>query len=110
MATAPGAQDLGPRHAEGAFLSFEHGPCGDGPVEAGPPGARLELGLGVEEPGAAAGTAEDPSAVDVEEVARPRRFGAGPAEHGVALRRELSLPLLVGLGDLERRLCAPGLA
>src|SRR5580704_7109189 len=101
MAAAPGAQDLGPRHAEGALPAFQDRPRGDGPVEAGPPGARLELGPGVEELGTATGAAEHPRAVRVEEVARPRRLGAGPAEDGVALGGELCLPLLVGLGDFE---------
>ncbi len=69
VAAAPGAQDLGPRHAEGPLPALEDRPRGASPVETGPPGAGLELGLGVEELGPAAGTAEDPRTVHVEEVA-----------------------------------------
>ena len=40
MAAAPGAQDLGARHAEAALLALEDGAGGAGPVEARPAGAR----------------------------------------------------------------------
>ena len=45
------------------------GAGGPGPVEAGPARPGLELGLGVEELGAASGAAEHALAVDVEQVA-----------------------------------------
>jgi hypothetical protein len=61
---------------------------------------RVELGLGAEQFGAAgsAGVGADGLGVDV--LTGPRPFGAGLAQDGVLLRRELRAPLLVGLDDL----------
>ena len=69
----------------------------------GQPVPGVELGVGVEQLGAAPGAAEHALAVDVEQLARPGRLGAGPAQHGVTIGGELLLPLLLGLGDLVAR-------
>ena len=101
MATAPGAQDLGARHAEAAVLVLDDGAGGAGPVEAGPARSGLELGAGVEQLGAAPGAMEHALAVDVQQVARPGGLGPGTAQDGVSVPGELRLPFLVGLGDFE---------
>ena len=101
VAPAPGTEDLGPGHAVGTITALHDGarrPC---PVEARPTRSGVELRIGVEELGTTAGTSEDPLTFHVEEVARPRGLSAGTAQHGVLLRCELLLPLVVALGDLE---------
>ena len=66
--TAPGAQDLRAGHPQRAILPFNDRPIGSGPVEARPTGTRLELGLRVEQFGAAAGAMEHSFAVDVQQL------------------------------------------
>src|SRR5271168_1909349 len=110
MATAPGAEDLGACHAEAAVSVLEDSAVGPGPVEAGPARPGLELGLGVEELGAAPGAAEHALAVDVEQVAGPGGLGAGAAQDDVALPGKLGPPLFVGPGDFECDLLPGGLA
>ncbi len=81
VAAAAGTQDLGPRHAEAAVGPLDDGAGGAGPVEARPARPRFELGVGVEQLGAAAGAAEHTLAVDVEQVTGPGRLGAGAPQH-----------------------------
>ena len=64
-------------------------PGGRARSKLGQPEPESNFGVGVEELGAAAGAAEHALAVDVEKLARPGGLGTGPAQHGVAVGREL---------------------
>src|SRR5207245_1160217 len=94
------ADDLGALH-EKAVVGAELDVLGVlGFVEAGPAGARLKLGPGVEELGAAPRTGVRPVLVGIHVLAGERSLGALLAEHVVLLGGQLRLPLLFCLLDL----------
>src|SRR5581483_3422470 len=76
-----------------------------GLVEAGPARARVELGVGREQLGAAPRAAVDAVVMDIPQLAREGVLGTGLAQHAVLLGGQLLAPLLVGLADL---LCLGG--
>src|SRR5205807_7515955 len=98
---AAGAADhLGADHAVGAIGALVHVLGVDWLVEAGPAGAGLELGLGVEERLAAADAAVRAIVVAVPVLAREGSLGARPARDLVLLVGQLLTPLLIGLVHL----------
>src|SRR5688572_8678035 len=104
MATAGGALHLGSDHAERP-IGLGHDRRGiDGSREARPARARVELGLGIEELGTAAGTAVRTGSVLVPVGASEGSLGALVAEDLVLDRRKGGTPLLLGLVDAGRRL------
>ena len=76
-------------------------------VEARPAGARVELGVGAEQVVAARRAAVHAVFLAVRVLARERWLGPLPAQDLVLLRRQLPLPLLVGLGDLRGHAIEP---
>src|SRR5215469_5999033 len=100
VAAAAAADDLGAPH-EQAVIRPQFDRLGDrGLVEAGPPGARVELGVRAEQLGAAAGTPVEAVPVVVDVLTGERHLGVRPAQDVVLLRGQLLTPLLVRLGDL----------
>src|SRR6185295_11695026 len=100
VAAAAGARHLGPDHAvrgvgRGLDRLSEHGVG-----EAGPTGARLELGVRVEQGVAAAGAAIHAVALLIDVLARPRALGGLVAKDLVCGGVELLAPLLLCLLDL----------
>ena len=65
-------------------------------VEARPPGARIELRVGAEQLGAAAGAAIGAVVLDVDVLAGERALGPVLAQDLVLLGRQALAPLLVG--------------
>src|SRR6266487_962879 len=106
MATAVAADDLGAAH-EQAVVRPQLDRLGDrGLVEAGPPGARVELGVGAEQLAAAAGAAVEAVGVVVDVLTGERALGVSLAQHAVLQRGQLLAPLLVRLLDLAGLGCA----
>src|SRR5690348_7065301 len=100
VATAAAADDLGAVH-EQAVVRPQLDRLGDcGLVEAGPPGARVELGIGAEQPGATAGAPVEAVGVVVDVFTGERALGVSVAQHAVLQRAQLLAPLLVRLLDL----------
>src|SRR3954454_175105 len=109
MGVAVPADDLGPPHEAtvvGSQLDvLEIGGLG----EARPAGARVELGVGGEQLGAAADAAVHARGLLVDIGAGEGALGAGLAGHLVLLGRELVAPLLLALLDLRRHLAPFGI-
>src|SRR5690242_18040073 len=100
VAAAAAADDLGAPH-EQAVVRPQFDRLGDGGlVEAGPPGARVELGVRAEQLGAAAGAPVEAVPVVVDVLSGERHLCVRPAQDVVLLRGQLLTPLLVRLGDL----------
>src|SRR4051812_36826304 len=97
--TAVGAADLDPLHAESAVLDVLDG-VGDRLVERRPAAAGVELGVRLEELGAAGLAGVDALGLGVGVLAGERSLGAGLAQYGVLLRREFLTPLLLALVHL----------
>src|SRR5207302_2156129 len=92
--------DLGAPH-EQAVVRPQLDRLGDrGLVEAGPPGARVELGVGAEQLGPAARAPVEPVGVVVDVLTGERPLGVRLAQHGELQRGEVLAPLLVRLGEL----------
>src|SRR5690606_33326164 len=106
MAAAAAAMHLGARIAELVVGGLAHRVVERLP-EAGPAGAAVVLGGGVEEWQVAALAGEDAGAVLVEQRRGPGALGRLLAEHGVFELIELGAPLGFGLLDLERALSGP---
>src|SRR5881394_2279232 len=95
MGVAVFADDLGPPHQQ-AVVRPQLDVLAVGRLgEAGPAGARVELGVGGEELGAAADAAVHPLALLVDVRSGEGALGAGLAGDLVLLGRELFAPLLV---------------
>ena len=101
MPAAAPAVHLGARHEE-ALVDGRADGVVERLVEARPAGAAVELGGRGEEREVAAGAVVHAHAVLLVERAREGALGAVLAQHVVLLRGQELLPLLVGLGDLER--------
>src|SRR3954447_9467863 len=96
VGAAVGAAHLDPLHPAGGVLDVLHS-VGHRLVEARPAAAGVELRVGLEElrPARLAGVHARGLGVGV--LPDERSLGAGLAQHGVLLGRELLAPLLVGL-------------
>src|ERR1700692_4539481 len=77
-------------------------------IEARPPGAAVELGVGTEQVEIAGGATEHAGAMLAVERAGERALGAVLAQHPELRRSEQPLPLLLGPHHLER--LGPGVA
>src|SRR5215510_516292 len=100
MPAATAANDLGAPH-EQAVVRPQLDRLGDrGLVEAGPPGARVELGVRAEQLGAAASAPVGAVGVVVHVLAGERPLGVRLTQDAVLQRGQLLAPLLVRLGDL----------
>src|SRR5262245_7032592 len=107
MGRAFGAMHLGAPHKQAAVLMGAHRLFRRRLVEAGPTGARVELGAGVEQRLAATDAFVHAIVVVVPVLAGEGAFGAVLAGHAVLLRRQLLAPLLIrlaGSGGLKGRL------
>src|SRR4051812_26718063 len=93
------AEHFRARHEPAAVALFRHRLLGDRLPEAGPARARFELGVRGEERLPAADARIGPRVLGRGVLAAERALGAVLAGHVVLLRRELRLPLLVGLHD-----------
>src|SRR5262249_4178867 len=94
------ADDLGAPH-EQAVVRPQLDRVGDGGlVEAGPPGARVELGIRAEQLGAAAGAPVEAVLVVVDVLTGERPLSVRLTQDAVLQRGQLLAPLLVRLGDL----------
>ena len=107
VAAAAGAHDLGAHHAVARVGSQLDGLGGGRLVEAGPARARLEFRIGAEQLVPARRAAVDAVFLAVRVLAREWRLGPLPAQDLVLLRRQLLLPLLVGLVDLRGHAIEP---
>src|ERR1700722_4013049 len=110
MGVALAALDFCARHSHGFIAGLDHVLLGDGLPEAGPAGARLELGFGAEESVVATDAAIDSLVVVVPGDAGVGALCAGLAGDGEGDRGELLLPLRVGLGDVGNGRFAGGFA
>jgi len=99
MRIALAALDLSARHSEAFVAGLIHVFLGDGLPEAGPTGARFKLGLGAEESVVAADAAIDSVVVIVPGATGVRPLRAAVPGHLVGGRRELLLPVRIGLDD-----------
>src|SRR6516165_6816486 len=100
VTAATAADNLGAPH-EQAVVRAQFDRLGDrGLVEARPPGARVELGVGAEQLGPAARAPVEPVLVIVDELPGEGPLGVGLAQHAVLQWAQLLAPLLVRLGDL----------
>src|SRR3954452_9779688 len=100
VAAAARADDLRADHAVRAVLA-QLDRLGDSRLgEARPARAALELRVGAEQLGAAAGALEHAVVLGEGVLAGERRLGRLAAQHGVLLRRQLLAPLRVCLLDL----------
>ena len=100
------AHDLGAAH-EQAVVRPKLDRLGDrGLIEAGPPGAGVELGVGAEQLAAAAGAPVEAAGVVVDVLTGERALGVSLAQHAVLHRGQLLAPLLVRLLDLADIGCA----
>ena len=97
MAAAAGADGLGPHHAVARVGSQLDSLGGGRLVEAGPARSGVELGVGAEQLVAARRAAVHAVFLAVRVLAGERRLGSLPAQDLVLLRRQLPLPLLLGL-------------
>src|SRR5579871_6549229 len=98
---APPAPHLGPHHSV-AVVADRHDRLGDdGFRETGPPGAGLELRPCIEQFGTAGRAPVDAVVVAVPVLAREGPFGAGAAEDGELLRRELRPPFVVAFDQFR---------
>src|SRR4029077_7574226 len=79
------------------------GDCGL--VEARPAGARVELGVRAEQPGATAGAPVEAVLVVADVRTGERHLGVRLTQHAVLQWGQFLAPLLVGLGDLAGRGC-----
>src|SRR6187551_1375339 len=96
MPAASGAGDLGPLHEERAVRVLRDSRRIGWLGEAGPAGARLELGVRAKELRLAAGAPVHARTMLVEQVTAECAFGSLLAQHVVALRRQDPTPLFVG--------------
>src|SRR4029077_19530087 len=100
VAAAAAAHDLGAPH-EKAVVRAQLDRLGDrGLVEARPAGARVELGVRAEQPGATAGAPVEAVPVVAEIRAGERHLGVRLTQHVVLQWSQFAAPLLVRLGDL----------
>src|SRR5438270_7530509 len=100
VAAAAAADDLGAGHPV-ARVGVGLDRFGEGRLgEARPPGARLELGVGAEQVGAAARAPVHPGVLAVDVLAGEGGLGALLAQDLVLLGRELLAPLVIAPGDL----------
>src|SRR5438477_6125941 len=101
MAAAIRAHDLGPHHSEGRIALLVDRLVARRRGEGRPAAARVVLGLGAEELGAAARAAVRARLEHVVVLARERRFRPLFAEDAVLLGVELRAPLRLGLLDFR---------
>src|SRR5215475_4866387 len=100
VAAAGAAHDLGTPH-EQAVVRPQLDRLGDrGLVEARPAGARVELGVRAEQPGATAGAPVEAVLVVAHVRTGERHLGVRLTQHAVLQWGQFLAPLLVGLGDL----------
>src|SRR5690348_16933674 len=105
VAAAAAAHDLGAPH-EQAVVRPQLDRLGDrGLVEARPAGARMELGVRAEQPGATAGAPVEAVLVVVDVRTGERHLGVRLTQHAVLQWGQFLAPLLVGLGDLASNGC-----
>src|SRR6516164_6159756 len=105
VAAAAAAHDLGTPH-EQAVVRPQLDRLGDrGLVEARPAGARVELGVRAEQPGATAGAPVEAVLVVVDVRAGKRHLGVCLTQHAVLQWGQFLAPLLVGFGDLASGGC-----
>src|SRR6266487_437996 len=100
VAAAAAAHDLGAPH-EQAVVRPQLDRLGDrGLVEARPAGARVELGVRAEQPGATAGAPVEAVLVVARVRTGERHLGVRLTQHVVPQWSQFLAPLLVRLGDL----------
>src|SRR5262249_47638324 len=100
VAAAAAADDLGAAH-EQAVVRPQLDRLGERRlVEAGPPGARVELGVRAEQLAPAAGAPVGTVLVVVDVLTGERPLGVSLTQHAVLERGQLLAPLLVRLADL----------
>src|SRR5712692_7446922 len=105
VTAAAAAHDLGTPHQQ-AVIRPQLDRLGDrGLVEARPAGARVELGVRAEQPGATAGAPVEAVLVVVDVRTGERHLGVRLTQHAVLQRGQFLAPLLVGLGDLAGSGC-----
>src|SRR6185369_5732244 len=105
VAAAAAAHDLGAPH-EQAVVRPQLDRLGNrGLVEARPAGARVELGVRAEQPGATAGAPVEAVLVVADVRTGERHLGVRRTQHAVLQWGQFLAPLLVGLGDLAGSGC-----
>ncbi len=107
VGTAAVAMDLHPAHAEARIRFRADGAIRDRLPKTRPAAAGIIFLLGAEKPLAAADTPIDPLGLVAMEPTREGRLRALAPAHPVLLRRQLRMPLGIGLCDLVTHRGAP---